>query len=116
MNKYRARRTTVDGISFHSAGEARRWQELRLLERAGAIRAVKRQVPIYLHADAQDGYVGKYVADFFYYEHSGGDWREVYEDFKGHDTPLSKWKRRHALKEHGIDVRLTGAASRRRAA
>ncbi len=37
MTKYRAQPTIVDGIRFHSKGEARRYQELRLLERAGEI-------------------------------------------------------------------------------
>jgi len=35
VNKYRNVRTEVDGIKFASKKEARRYQELRLLEKAG---------------------------------------------------------------------------------
>ena len=37
MNKYHAIKTTVDGITFDSRAEARRYRELKLLERAGVI-------------------------------------------------------------------------------
>ena len=33
-NKYRNKKTTVDGVTFDSAKEARRYQELRLMTRA----------------------------------------------------------------------------------
>lgn len=37
-HKFRAVRTEVDGLSFPSRAEARRYSELRLLEKAGEIR------------------------------------------------------------------------------
>lgn len=36
-NKYKNRKVTVDGIKFDSMKEARRYKELKLLERGGAI-------------------------------------------------------------------------------
>lgn len=36
-NKYKAVKTTVDGIKFDSKAEARRYTQLKLLERAGQI-------------------------------------------------------------------------------
>jgi hypothetical protein len=36
-NKFGAKRTPVDGIMFDSAKEARRYQQLRLEERAGGV-------------------------------------------------------------------------------
>lgn len=37
-NKYGARKVTVDGITFDSKKEARKYQELKLLKRAGEIK------------------------------------------------------------------------------
>ena len=48
MSKYRAKKITVDGITFDSRKEARRFAELRLLERAGKIKDLKLQVPFEL--------------------------------------------------------------------
>jgi hypothetical protein len=45
MNKYHAVKTQVDGIIFDSMKEAVRWQELKLLEKAGKIANLERQVP-----------------------------------------------------------------------
>jgi hypothetical protein len=117
-SKYRAKRTVVDGIAFHSKGEAFRWMELKLLERTGQLAKVERQVPYALHASpSQPGHIaaitiGKYVADFRYAARVGDMW--TVEDFKGYDTPLSKWKRKHAEAEYGIKILLTGPAAKRR--
>ena len=43
-NKYQAIKTTIDGIEFDSRKEARRYQELLLLQRAGVIQDLKMQV------------------------------------------------------------------------
>lgn len=47
-NKYNARKVKVDGIVFASQNEADRWRELKLLERAGKITELRRQVPFLL--------------------------------------------------------------------
>lgn len=47
-NKYHARKVKVDGIVFASQKEADRWRELQLLERAGKITELRRQVPFLL--------------------------------------------------------------------
>ena len=44
MTKYRNRKTTVDGVEYDSAKEARRAVELMLLVRAGVIDDLQRQV------------------------------------------------------------------------
>jgi hypothetical protein len=122
-SKYNAVQTTVDGITFHSKGEAFRWMELKLLERAGKITELRRQVELTLHAHGFAGAwtpIGKYVADFSYREirdlPSGSPWtcQRTYEDFKGFDVPLGKWKRKHAEAEYGIKILLTGPAAKRR--
>ena len=48
VSKYRNVKTTVNGITYDSAKEARRHQELLLLERAGKIEALERQKPFVL--------------------------------------------------------------------
>lgn len=115
-SKFGAVATVVDGIRFHSKGEARRWAELKLLERAGQISILRRQIPFILSVKNFRGgdliELGKYIVDFSYLDGSG---HSVYEDFKGFSTPLGAWKIRHAEAEYGIKVRITGAASRKRA-
>lgn len=105
MNKYRAKRTTVDGISFHSKGEAKRYQELLLLERAKEIRGLKRQVKFPLSVEGQ--LVCTYVADFTYF-----DIRNrigVVEDFKGVRTAEYKLKARLFEILHGRPILETGS-------
>ena len=68
QSKYRNKPTVVDGIRFSSKAEAKRWDELRMLEKAGEITDLKRQVAFPLYGFSVDGQkiVGKYVADFTY--------------------------------------------------
>jgi hypothetical protein len=47
--KYNAKKTMVDGIVFDSVKEAKRWQELRKLEKAGEISHLERQPKFYLY-------------------------------------------------------------------
>lgn len=111
FNKFGAQPTTVDGIRFDSLREARRWGELRLMEKAGEIRNLRRQVRIPLQG--RDGPVtfqpsGReafYVADFAY-EDRGLGWAEVIEDSKGHETPEFKLKRA-ILAAQGKEIKLT---------
>lgn len=105
--KYGNRKTVVDGITFDSAREARRWQELRLLERAGQITDLARQVPYLLvpkqrRDDGKAEREVKYVADFWYRDRRG---REVVEDSKGMRTRDYVLKRKLMLQVHGITVR-----------
>lgn len=44
MNKYRTQKIVVDGIKFDSKKEAKRYKELRVLEKAGIISNLQRQV------------------------------------------------------------------------
>ncbi|MBK8909164.1 MAG: DUF1064 domain-containing protein [Rhodospirillales bacterium] len=110
MNKFGAVPVTVDGIRFASTREARRWAELRLLERAGDIRALRRQVAIRLIGRdgpilTDTGRPRTYVADFVYEDCRLG-WAEVVEDAKGHPTPEYRLKRA-ILAAQGVAVRET---------
>lgn len=95
-SKYGAKRTEVDGITFHSAKEAKRWGELRLLEQDGQIRNLNRQVTFELHG-VNGLVVCKYVVDFTYIE----DLEFVAEDTKGFRTADYKIKRKLFVSEYG---------------
>jgi hypothetical protein len=99
----------VDGIAFHSAKEARRYQELKLLEHAGEVRHLVCQpiFPLWVFTGvASDAPVaiGQYVADFAYTLSSGAD---VIEDVKGFKTPLYRWKKKHVEVQYGIVIKET---------
>lgn len=100
-SKYGNRRTTIDGITFDSAKEALRWQELRLLEAAGEIRNLARQARYRLEVNGAK--VCDYVADFTYDE---GD-TFVVEDVKGRRTPVYSLKKKLMKAIHGIEIRET---------
>lgn len=77
MNKFNAQKTEVDGIVFDSKKEAKRYQELKLLERAGEIIHLELQ-PVF-DCVVNGHKVCKYKADFQYFEH---EW--IVEDVKGY--------------------------------
>lgn len=86
-NKYGAKPCEVDGIKFASKAEAKRYGELKLLERAGQIRDLKVHVEYPLIVNGEK--VGRYTCDSEYVE---GDVL-VTEDVKGRaarDWPLRK--------------------------
>ena len=74
-NKYNARKTVVDGITFDSKKEAKKYQELNLLLRAGEIVEIHLQPEFELIPDFE--YQGKkirgvkYTADFMVYWKNG---------------------------------------------
>lgn len=60
---------TLDDITFDSKAEMERWAELQLLQRAGQIRHLRRQIEFALVVKGHDGLdklVGRYTADFVY--------------------------------------------------
>lgn len=115
-SKYGSRKVTVDGTTFDSVREYNRYKELKLLERAGKITNLKRQVKYLLIPSLYEIEIinGKekrrcieracvYVADFVYTE---GD-ELVVEDCKGFKTEAYKIKRKLMLSDYGIKIRET---------
>lgn len=105
-HKYGAKPTVVDGIRFASMKEAKRYGELKLLEKAGEVRAIELQPRYELVApspyDRDDNVtIGAYVADFAYTTSHG----RIVEDVKGFKTPLYRWKKRHVEAQYGIQIR-----------
>ena len=94
-NKYHAIKTESDGIDFDSKKEAKKWQELKMLERSGKIKNLERQKRFTL----QDRFVNNekktirpiyWFADF-YYEKNG---IKIVEDTKGVKTEAYKIKKK----------------------
>ena len=108
-SKYHSRKVTVDGITFDSAKEARRYGELKLLEKAGEIYDLQRQVPFVVIPVQKDenGKVlereVKYVADFTYKEK--GSLRRTVEDVKGAKTEVYRIKKKLMLYRNGIRIK-----------
>ena len=106
-HKYSAVATVVDGIRFASKAEARRYQELRLLERAGEIKELELQPKYPLHAPVKGRTnvferVGEYRADFRYRE--GPQGLLVIEDVKGVRTDMFRWKKKHFEIQYGLSL------------
>lgn len=105
-SKFHARKTVVDGITFDSKREAKRYGELKLLERAGEIRDLQRQVRYELIPAFECG--GKryrpmsYIADFVYTDVSTGD--KVVEDCKGYRTPEYRLKAKLFAYKFGVSI------------
>jgi hypothetical protein len=100
-NKYGAKPTVVGDLWFASKHEARVYNELQLLEKAGQISKLQRQVPYVLRAEG-GAVVGRYIADFAYYDNTADTF--CVADAKGVRTELYKWKKRHFEAEFGIKI------------
>ena len=104
MSKYgNIKTTTSDGIKHDSIKEANRWCELNLLQRAGLISDLKRQVKYELIPKQEGEKALHYVADFVYTENG----KTVVEDSKGYRTDVYKIKRKLMLYRYGIKIRET---------
>lgn len=124
--KYGNKKIDIDGIEFDSKKEARRYYELKLLQRAGQISELELQkefelIPAQYESFERYGKTGKrlqdgkrciekscvYKADFAYRDQSG---QLVVEDVKGYRDPASAGyakfiiKRKLMLWLHGIKI------------
>ncbi len=119
-SKYHSRKVCVDGLTFDSRKEYRRFCELQILEKAGEISNLQRQVEYILIPEQREPDIkgprggirrGKlierkvaYIADFVYTDNSGNT---VVEDSKGMKTPEYIIKRKLMLWVHGIRIKET---------
>ena len=117
MRKYRNEKITVDGVTYDSKKEYRRFCELSMLEKAGEITDLRRQVDFELiPAQREPDTIGSrggikkgklierkcsYRADFVYKENG----KTVVEDTKGMRTKDYIIKRKLMLYVHGIRIR-----------
>lgn len=116
-SKYHNRKITRDGVTFDSRKEFRRYEELQLLQQAGEIKNLRRQVKFVLIPTQREpniigprGGVKKgrllerecaYIADFVYTENG----ETVVEDTKGMKTKDYIIKRKLMLYVHNIRIR-----------
>lgn len=94
-SKYGAVPTYTDGIRFDSKGEAEYFKRLQFEKQGGLIKWFCRQPRFDL-----PGLI-EYRPDFIVCDNDGTV-RVV--DFKGHETPEYKLKKKLMLSEHGIEV------------
>lgn len=118
--KYKNQKATVDGVFFDSKKEARRYAELKMLQKAGEIQNLELQKPFELIPAQYESYArygkngkrlkdGKrcvekscvYKADFVYAENG----KLVVEDTKGMRTKDYIIKRKLMLYVHGIRIK-----------
>ena len=113
MSKYHSKKTEVDGILFDSKREAQRYQQLKLMVKAGVICDLKMQVKYELvPAQYIDGKIVEravtYTSDFEYYllkKQSYGDvGQHIVEDVKGMRTEVYKIKKKLMLYKYGIRI------------
>lgn len=120
-SKYGAEKTTVNGISFPSKKEARRYQELLLLQQAGKIAGLDLQVkyeiiPEHREPDSIGPRGGRkkgkiieparyYVADFVYYDARTDEL--VVEDCKGFKTDVYRLKKALMYDRYKIRIKET---------
>lgn len=106
-SKYRAKRTTVNGITFDSRKEAYRYLTLKGMEEEGLIEDLRRQVRYELvpafDVDGTHYRPVYYVADFVYVE----DGRKVVEDVKGVKTDVYKLKSKLFARRYGMSIKET---------
>ena len=108
--KFGNKKVLVDGMTFDSKKEARRYAELKMMEKVGAISSLECQKTFELIPKQRDEN-GKavrnceYVADFVYIDAKTG--QQVVEDVKGFKTKDYIIKRKLMLKVYGITVKET---------
>jgi hypothetical protein len=120
---YNVKTRTSDGLVFDSTKEARRWEQLLLLQRAGKITSLQRQVPYELLPNQYETYeryskkgerlkdgtklverAVNYVADFVYTDAETGE--NIVEDAKSPATRTKDYiiKRKLMYAIHGIRI------------
>lgn len=101
-----AQPVTIDGIEFHSKREARRYQDLVLMQQAGQITDLRRQVPIPIYLNGV--LIFEYVADFVYKEPGErGGRKQTIEDAKGFRTEIYQLKKRCVEAAYCCKIRET---------
>lgn len=104
-SKYKNKKVVLNGITFDSRKEARRYGELLLMEKAGEICDLRRQVKYVLIPKQAGERECSYYADFVYFDKTKNE--EIVEDVKGVMTDAYKIKRKLLLYRYGIRIHQT---------
>lgn len=97
-HKYHAIQKKVDGISFASKKEAKRYEDLKLLQRSGEVVFFLRQTPFHLPGNT------KYVCDFTIFWSDG---RVTFNEVKGYRTQNYLLKRKLVESLYPIKIEET---------
>ncbi len=100
MSKYNAIPTHVDGLRFASKREAKRYNELKLMQQGGEIVALEIQPKFPLIVNAQK--LGSYIGDFRYRDTATGDL--IVEDVKGVRTDVYRLKKKLIKALYGVEI------------
>ena len=104
-NKYHNKKCVYKGIKFDSLKEMRYYAKLELLEKAGEISELKRQVEFVLletfKLEDKTYRKTKYIADFTYKDKNG---KYHVVDTKGFRTPEYKLKKKLMAWKYGIEI------------
>ena len=104
MNKYHAKKVTVDGIEFDSRKEANRYFELLTMQKAGLIRDLERQPEFELIPKCGKERAAKYHADFAYIDLATG--KLVVEDVKSRATKTRDYILRRKLMNWRFNIQI----------
>lgn len=104
QNKYRAKKTVVDGITFDSKREAAYYGELKIREKAGEVSGVELQRSFAL-IGPDGSLICTYKADFCFLDHQQ-DSRFRVVDTKGVITPEFRLKKKLMRSLLGIEVEV----------
>jgi len=97
----------IQGVMHQSTAEARRCDELTLMERGELIRDLRAHPQVRFRLDVDGHHICDYLADFVYFDNQRN--AEVVEDVKGFQTEISKFKLRLMEAVHGVSVELVRA-------
>lgn len=111
MSKYNSKKTIIDGITFDSKKEGRRYIELKKKQEEGEIADLRLQVPFELVPSFTIEIDGKkrkrrnirYIADFVYYENG----QKIVEDVKGRKTDIYKLKKKLFEYKYKVTIKET---------
>jgi len=95
--KYHNKKTENNGITFDSKKESRRYNDLKMLEKAHIIKDLELQKvfelqPKFVNRTGQHIRAITYIADFYYYDNEKQEW--IVEDTKGFRTEVYKIKKK----------------------
>ncbi len=93
-----------EGIMHQSTSEARRCDELHLMQQGGLISGLVAHPQKRYRLDVNDQHICDYLADFAYYDKERQ--MTVVEDVKGFQTEVSRLKLKLMAAIYGIDVEL----------
>ena len=99
------------GLMHHSGMEARRCDELHLMQQGELIADLEAHPQPRFDLKVNDAHICHYLADFAYRDLETGE--RVVEDVKGHATEVYKLKERLMLAIHGIEIRRVTRGGRR---